>query len=150
MAKPMQETISYLLVQAAKDHRNHAAASLRELGLRIGQDMMLSQLWKEAGLTQSELVERLGVEPATVSKVLSRMESGGLASRRRDPEDARLSRVYLTERGRSLRQPVYRAWEQIEDRMLEDFTLEERILLRRLLVQARQNLSRTPRNVHPP
>jgi DNA-binding MarR family transcriptional regulator len=150
MAKPIEENVGYLLVQVAKDHRGLVGAAFRELGLRVGQDMLLSQLWREDGLTQSELVERLGVEPATVSKVLSRMEGTGVVARKRDPEDARSSRVYLTERGRSLQGPTFRAWEEIEYRMLEGFSPEDLILLRRLLARTRENLSGKPRRASAP
>ncbi|MDP9455199.1 MAG: MarR family transcriptional regulator [Actinomycetota bacterium] len=124
--------------------------AFREVGLRVGQDMLLSRLWREDGLTQSELVERLGVEPATVSKVLSRMEGAGLVARRRDPRDARSSRVYLTERGRSLREPTSQAWEEAEERMLEGFAPEERVLLGRLLARVRENLSGDPSRARTP
>ena len=124
--------------------------AFREVGLRVGQDMLLSRLWREDGLTQSELVERLGVEPATVSKVLSRMEGTGLVARRRDPRDARSSRVHLTERGRSLREPAYGVWEEAEERMLEGFSPEERALLRRLLARVRENLSGNPSRARTP
>lgn len=132
------------MVQAAKDHRGLMGIAFREVGLRVGQDMLLSRLWREDGLNQSELVKSLGVEPATVSKVLSRMEGADLVVRRRDSEDARSSRVHLTERGRSLREPTSRAWEEVEDRMLDGFDSEERVLLRRLLSRIRENLSGNP------
>ena len=132
------------MAQAAKNHRGFVGVAFREVGLRVGQDMLLSRLWREDGLNQSELVKSLGVEPATVSKVLSRMEGAGLVARRRDPEDARSSRVHLTERGRSLREPTLRAWEEAEDRMLEGFAPDERVLLRRLLSRVRENLSGKP------
>lgn len=141
MAKPIEENIGYLLVQAAKSHRSCVEIAFREVGLRVGQDMLLSQLWKQDGLTQSELVKRLGVEHATVSKVLTRMEGADLVVRRRDLQDARSVRVLLTERGRSLREPTSRAWEEVEDRLLEGFSREDSLLLRRLLVHTRENLS---------
>ena len=141
MAKPIEENVGYLLVQAAKDHRGLVGVAFREVGLHVGQDMLLSRLWKEDGLTQSDLVRSLGVEPATVSKVLSRMEGAGLVARRRDSVDARSSRVYLTERGRSLREPTLRAWEEAEDHMLEGFAPEERALFARMLSRIHENLS---------
>ena len=141
MAKPIEENVGYLLVQAAKDHRGLVGVAFREVGLHVGQDMLLSRLWKEDGLTQSDLVRSLGVEPATVSKVLSRMEGAGLVARRRDSVDARSSRVYLTDRGRSLREPTLRAWEEAEDRMLEGFAPEERAHFARMLSRIHENLS---------
>ena len=148
--RSIEENVGYLLVQAAKGHRGLVEGAFRGVGLRVGQDMLLSRLWREDGLTQSELVERLGVEPATVSKVLNRMEAAELVTRRRDVRDARSYKVYLTERGRSLREPTSRAWEEVERRMLEGFSPEERALLRNLLARVRENLSGDPSQARTP
>jgi DNA-binding MarR family transcriptional regulator len=145
----IHESIGYLLVQAAKEHRGRVSDAFSDLGIRVGQDMVLLRLWKEDGLTPSKLASRLKVEPGTVSKVLSRMEKVDLVTRRRDPEDARSFKVYLTERGRALREPVESRWQEVEDRMVEELSPEERVVLRRLLSQLRDNLS-TGTDRYPP
>lgn len=139
----VRETIGYLLVQAAKEHRGRVSNAFSDLGIHVGQDMVLLQLWGEDGVSPTELANRLRVEPGTVSKVLSRMEKVDLVTRRRDPRDARSFKVYLTENGKDLREPVNSRWEGVEDRMLKGLSPEERALLRRLLSQVRDNLSRS-------
>jgi len=139
--RPVEEGVSTLLVQLCKAHRHCVSAALAELGLYMGQDTILMQLWVEDGLNQSQLVGGCGVEAPTVTKVLQRMERAGLIERRRDPKDARISRVYLTQRGKSLRRPVYQRWKEIEERMLAVLTLAERLLLHRLLTDMRNSLS---------
>lgn len=140
----IRESIGYLLAQAAKEHRGRVSSAFSDLGIRIGQDMVLLRLWQEDGLTPSELANQLKVEPGTVSKVLSRMEKVDLLTRRRDPEDARSFKVYLTERGRALREPVESRWQEVEDRMIEVLSPEERVVLRRLLSRLRDKLSTDP------
>lgn len=105
-----------------------------------GQELILLQLWEQEGLAHSDLVERCRVEAPTVSRTLQRMEAMGFVARRQDPDDARVSRVYLTERGRALREPVERVWTDVEARSMGGFTAEERMLLRRLLLAVRHNL----------
>lgn len=141
--------ISFLLVQAAKEHRGCMEYSFSELGVRVGQDMVLLRLWKEDGLSPTELANRLRVEPATVSRVLNRMEKSELVTRKRNPEDARSFKVYLTDRGRSLQEPVSSSWNQIEAQMLEGLTRDEQVSLRRSLARVRDNLSRATPS-HPP
>lgn len=138
--KPIQETISYLIAWVGRSHRSRIDAALAELGLHVGQEIVLLQLWAENGLTQSELVERMQLEPPTLTKMLQRMEKAGLVERRRDLQDARVCRVYLTKRGYSLQEPVNRCWMTIDERLLSNLTLEEQLLLRRLLLQVRSNL----------
>jgi len=135
------ESIGYLLVQTCKAHRALAEKLWAEIGLHVGQDMILRQLWPAEGCTQSELADRLCIQPATVTKMLQRMEQTQLIERRSDPEDQRVSRVYLTEQGRSLCQPYHELWDRLEQQAIRGLSVEERLLLRRLLMQVRDNLS---------
>lgn len=145
----VRETISFLLVQAAKEHRGCMEDSFSELGVRVGQDMVLLRLWSEDGLSPTELANRLKVEPATVSRVLNRMEKAELVTRKRNPEDARSFKVYLTNRGSSLQEPVSSRWKQIEAQMLEGLTHDEQVTLRRSLSKVRDNLSRSTHSQPP-
>jgi DNA-binding MarR family transcriptional regulator len=140
--KPTSDSISYLLVQTCKAHRALAEKLWSEIGLHVGQDMILRQLWPAEGCTQSELAERLCIQPATVTKMLQRMEQTKLIRRQGDPEDQRVSRVYLTDQGRALLQPYEVAWTKLEDYLIAGLSLEERVLLRRLLIHVRDNLNK--------
>jgi DNA-binding MarR family transcriptional regulator len=73
------------------------------------------------------------------------MEKAGLVERKHDAEDQRISRVYLTQDGRALQGNVEQAWRRLEDEIFADMTLEERMLLRRLFLQMRENLMRVTR-----
>ncbi|CAN5442886.1 MarR family winged helix-turn-helix transcriptional regulator [soil metagenome] len=137
----MEETISYLLAQVCKAHRAAANEVLSETGLHVGQDLMLYSLWKECGLTQSDLAKQLCVEAPTVTKMLQRMERAELIERCVDTEDGRVSRVHITEKGRALKTTIEQAWQQLEAKTLANFTLEERLLLRRMLMHMYDNLA---------
>ena len=138
------ETTGYLLARVCKAHRGSVGDALAEVGLHVGQEMVLLHLWQRDGLTPSELAGALRVEPPTVTNMLSRMERAGLLKRCRDPEDARCTRVYLTEQGREPRAPVERCWEAVEEHALSGVTAEEEALLRDLLVRLHDNLTRKP------
>lgn len=142
MQKPITETISYLLAHVCKAHRGKGQEMLTKIELHPGQEMLLLHLWSRDGLTQSELADDLCISPATMTKTLDRMAKAGLLERRTDVEDQRISRVYLTDEGRSLQEPVEGIWHELETQSLANLTLDERILLRRLLLQVYENLSR--------
>jgi len=139
--KPLPETVSYLLAQICHSHRGYASILLAELGLHVGQEMLLLHLWQEDGLTLSQLAERLAVKPPTVTKMLERMQKAGFVECRKDAQDQRVSRVYLSQLGKDLQTPVERVWDVLEERTLTNLTLEERLLLRRLLLQVHANLT---------
>ena len=72
--------------------------------------------------------------------MLDRMEAAGLVERRQDIEDGRVSRIFLTHKGRNLNEPVREVWAELENISMANMTADERILLRRLLLQVYQNL----------
>ena len=136
------ETTGYLLARVCKAHRGSVGDALAEVGLHVGQEMVLLHLWQQDGLTPSELAGALGVEPPTVTNMLSRMERAELLERCRDPKDARCTRVYLTEKGRELREPVERRWDRVEERAFAGVSSEEKMLLRDLLTRLHYNITR--------
>lgn len=136
----MEHTISCLMAQLCKTHRNAANIMLNEAGLHVGQEMVLLQLWQQDGLTQRELAEQLCVEAPTVTRMLQRMQRCGLIERRSDPEDRRVSRVYLTERSSEMQPAVQQCWANLEARVLAGISSEERLLLHGLLTKMLANL----------
>ena len=135
------ESTAYLLAHVCKTHRNKAAELLADIDLYVGQEMFLLQLWQRDGLSLSEMAELVHVQPATASRMLDRMEAAGLVERRQDIEDGRVSRIFLTRVGRNLHDPVLDMWAELESITTADLNTDERILLRRLLMQVYQNLS---------
>jgi DNA-binding MarR family transcriptional regulator len=134
------EALGYLLVEVSKLHRRHAHQALEGLGLYRGQNFILVALAEEEGLAQAELAEKLLVRPPTISNSLERMETAGWIARRSDPDDRRISRVYLTEAGRELLDTVASIWYDLEAQTFAGLTSEQRDLLSRLLLQVRENL----------
>lgn len=114
---------------------------LNALGLYRGQPPVLRFLHAEDGLTHKVLAARLGVTPATVTKMLQRMEKAGWIQRRPDPADLRVSRAYLTEAGRAIRAEMDAVLQHLDEEAFAGFTLEERLLFRRFLLQTRDNLA---------
>lgn len=97
---PEPRSLDHLFAQVSRLHDirgNHAFADLK---LHHGQSPMLHLLIKQDGQTHSELAAARHVSAPTVSKTVQRMESSGLVMRKPDPDDERVSRVYVTDMGR--------------------------------------------------
>jgi MarR family transcriptional regulator, organic hydroperoxide resistance regulator len=142
MSDQLQGYIGYHLLQALRAHRRLAEAAFSEIGLYPGQEMLLFQLWQEEGVTQSQLVEKLCVEPPTVTKTLQRLEKAGIIERKQDPEDARVSRVFLTPKGEALKEQVQKIWRDLEARTTKNLSEVEQAFMLRLLEQITKNLSK--------
>lgn len=125
----LDETLVYRLLKVVKTYRFRIAAGLAPLGLHPGQEFLLNQLWGEDGLTQSELIARLGVEPPTVTKTLQRLERAGIVTRTQEQR----TRVHLTEQGKALREPVEAVWREADEDLRAGLSDEDRKVLDRLL-----------------
>ena len=114
MARSLLDTPTYRLLRVMGRHKALVAARLERHGLHLGQELYLAQLWQEDGLSSAELAARTGVSPPAVTKVVGGLERAGLLRRERDPSDARLVRIFLTDAGRALREPVTELWYAVE------------------------------------
>lgn len=115
----------YLVNHAARLLAHQLDASLAPLGLSTGPFPLLLHLWEQDGLTQKDLVERLGYEQPTVAATLSRMERDGLVERRPDPLDGRAQRIWLTDRGRNLQAAAQDTAQAVNGRALAGLSPQE-------------------------
>jgi MarR family transcriptional regulator, organic hydroperoxide resistance regulator len=121
-----ESPVAYLFVKLAKRLRAEFEGRLAPLGIHAGQDRLMEEIWRADGLRQGELIERLGLEPPTVTGILQRLEREGFIRRRPDPENRRVQRVYLTEEGRKLERPVRKVWSEVEKEFLANLSAAER------------------------
>lgn len=136
------DSLNHLLWQVCRLNHARAHQLFDALGVYRGQPPLLEALWERDGQTHSELAGRLHVTPATMSRMIQRMEKAGFVTRKPDPADRRVSRVWLTQAGRDIRSGIAQAIRAIEADTFAGFTVEERVLLRRFLQQLRDNLIR--------
>jgi len=110
-------------------------------GVTIGQWRFLRELWREDGISQRELSERLSMrEPSTVAAVRS-LEASGLVRRRRDTEDRRKIRIYLTPRARRLREPLLAHVRDVNAIATAGVSQKDLDTTRRVLLQLMDNLN---------
>jgi DNA-binding MarR family transcriptional regulator len=138
--QPELEALDFLLAQVCRLHHTRAQALLEGLGLYRGQPPVLRVLHEQEGMTHTELATRLRLTPATMTKMLQRMEKAGFVQRRPDSADQRVSRVYLTDAGRAIHAQALVVLGRLAEETLCDMTIEERVVLRRLLLQVLKNL----------
>ncbi|MNW05674.1 transcriptional regulator SlyA [compost metagenome] len=87
-----------------------------------------------------QIREHLKCEPPTVTNMVKSLEQNGFIYRKRDEQDARVMRIFLTDRGKELEKPVEVKWKQQQEKLLKSVSPEDRILLRQLLKQMESNL----------
>jgi MarR family transcriptional regulator, organic hydroperoxide resistance regulator len=137
----LEDNISVILAQLNREHRKRVDALLSDFGLHVGQDVLLLNVSEADGCTQNEIAECLNIQPATVTRMLQRIEKTGLIERRKDATDNRITRVYLTEAGRQQEQRLTALWKTVEADLVQGMTPAEQALLRRMLLQMVHNIT---------
>ena len=113
---------------------------LARLGLHSGQESLLKSLSAEDGMSMSDLATALGVQPPTITKMISRLAAQDYVERRVSTGDGRQAEVFLTERGRRAIAAIDKMWKRIEKTALSDIEDKDRKRLRKLLRQVERNL----------
>ena len=129
----VKDCVIFLLAKAYQRAHGAFKKRLNEYGLTPIQHLILEVLWDEDGLSASGISERLVLDQATLSCVLDRMVSGGWILKQPDPEDKRTLRICLSHKGISLKPKLTTARDQANQECLHGLTMEEKVLLKRLL-----------------
>lgn len=98
-----------------------------------GQAVCIAVLAHRGEMAQSELAEALVLSRPSVTRLLQRMERGGLVHRRTDESDQRQTLVELTPTGRELQHRMYEASADFATGTLARLSADDRADLARIL-----------------
>jgi DNA-binding MarR family transcriptional regulator len=129
------ESISYLLARVSTAHRKMLEKTAARVGLHGGQIFVLMELWKRDGLRQVDLALALAIAPPTVNKILGGLLEGDFVTRSRYEDDARSTRIFLTDKGTAARELLEAEWDILEDETTINLTDTEVIMLKQLLTR---------------
>ena len=101
---------------------------------------LLKALGDNDGQSMSDLAATLGVQPPTVTKMISRLAAQDYVERRASIGDGRQAMVFLTERGRRAIAMIDKVWKRIEKDAVAGIDDKDRKRLRKLLRQIERNL----------
>jgi MarR family transcriptional regulator, organic hydroperoxide resistance regulator len=113
----LDQQVCFALAVAARNVIGLYRPVLEPLGLTHPQYLVMLALWERSPLTVRELAGLISLEPATLSPLLKRLETAGLVTRERHPDDERALAITLTPHGRRLRQEALEVPPQIVERL---------------------------------
>jgi DNA-binding MarR family transcriptional regulator len=132
MEDPAQ--LADLLQGLTKRLRHAQAERLAPLGLTPAQERALRLITRSGEpLRMTELADRLGVVPRSVTTVVDALEAAGLVRREVDPANRRAIRLHLTERGVAVREGMREARRQAAEDLFAPLSPAERAMLAELL-----------------
>lgn len=142
MPESLKASLGYQIRVTHRDFQNQLKATISPYGVSLGMWYFLRVLWEEDGLTQRELSDRVGTMEPTTLTALRSMEKKNLIIRKRNAVDGRKINVFLSDKGRNLKDVLLPQSARIVERAVRGFSESERELLHRALIQVRENLGR--------
>lgn len=112
------------------------------LGVTSAQWRVLAWLGRRPGLKQVELAECLDVEPITACRIVDRLEESALVERRRDPEDRRAWRLFLTDKAGPLVTKLRNLGEAMAADAFSGFSDEDVATMQSLLNKIKDNVGK--------
>ena len=123
----------FLLAKAYQKAHALFKKRLAPYGLTSLQHLVLEGLWDQEGLTAAELGKLLVLDKATLSGVLERMADAGWLVKKPDADDRRVLRLHPSKKASGLKNRLIAERRKTNADLLDRFSLEERVLLKRLL-----------------
>lgn len=120
--------------------RRRLNEAIAEEGVFSGQQDIIFAIAENEGITSSELASRAGVSPATISVSVKRMEKAGLIVKKPDMDDARILRLYPTDRAKQIPANVRKKMDELELKLKQGMTEEQALEFSDLLSLAINNL----------
>ncbi|MCX7942277.1 MAG: MarR family transcriptional regulator [Dictyoglomaceae bacterium] len=140
MKEDKNNSLYSLFKEVIKEHFIRREKLLSGIKLYRGQAPVLLLLQEKEGLTQKDIVKQLKIKPSTVTLILRRMEKRGLIKRKRDEEDKRFTRIYLTREGKKFISKLKEVFDILEEECFIGFSEEEKNILKDFFKRIRDNL----------
>lgn len=129
------EDLYFELKKMMKNNFYRSRKVIEEYGLYVGQPQFLFTLYKEEGLRQKDIAERLEIQAPTVTVTVKRLEKSGFITKCVDEENKRVSRLYLTEKGRKACEELKDVMRGVHDQIFSVLTEEEKNKFKELLIK---------------
>ncbi|EMP03755.1 MarR family winged helix-turn-helix transcriptional regulator [Leptospira santarosai] len=98
---------------------------LDKLGLTYPQYLVLLVLWKKDGYSVKEIGKKLYLDSGTLTPLLKRMEDSELILRKRSEEDERSVRIFLSSKGKKLKEKA----SGVPTKLLEILEIDKKSLI---------------------
>lgn len=141
--RPVPTPIGLSLARAARVVSRSFDEALGEAGGSLPMWLVLLNLKTGQAANQRELAEAVGVTEATLTHHLNAMETAGLLTRRRDPDNRRIHVVELTDAGEAAFLRLRDAAIAFDRRLKRGMSADELATLRELLGRLAGNVAKS-------
>lgn len=135
---PLRGFVGYNLKRAYMSLHSDFVASLTHLDLKPTTFSALAIINENPDISQTDLARALSMERSNIVVMVDELQSRGLIVRNKVPTDRRVYALRTTTKGVSLFYEASLAVQRHEEKLLKDFSPEERDLLVRMLIRIQQ------------
>ena len=139
----LSRNFGFIMNDVARLMRTTFDRRVRSLGLTRSQWWVLTHLYRNDGVTQSELADTLEIEKPTLGRLLDRLEIKGWVRRESDAHDRRAKRLYLTDEVAPAMKAMRAAAAEVRREALSGLSTEEQERFVDTLLAVKGNLSGT-------
>jgi MarR family transcriptional regulator, transcriptional regulator for hemolysin len=131
----------FILHDVARLLRTTFDRRVKGLGLTRSQWWVLTHLFRNNGVNQSDLADTLEIEKATLGRLLDRLEAKSWVRRESDASDRRVKRVFLTPEVEPAIKAMRAAAANVRREALAGMSVEEQERFVNALLAVKVNLS---------
>jgi DNA-binding MarR family transcriptional regulator len=135
------DRLAHLVKHAARSFARALQMRLAVHSVSYGHWSFLRILWESEGLTQRQLSGQAGVMEPTTFSALNAMERLGYVVRKPSPTSRKEVHVYLTRKGRALKNKLVPLAEEVNEVALQDVESADIAATRRTLLAFIENLA---------
>lgn len=125
--------LGYLLRRVSNQVSGEFARSLKARSISVAEWVVLSRIASEPGITSGELTGGSSLTRGAISKIVEKLESKGLVSRASIEGDARVKKLFMTDKGADILPQLVKIADDNDRRFFDGLTDGEQQVLRRLL-----------------
>ena len=120
--------------------RYQAVRRMEDMELNPSQAGILFILNNQGRLSQRQLAGKIGITPPSMTVTLRKLEERGFITKEPDERDQRILRICLSEAGKECIEKIKSIMKDMEEILYRGFSVEERLLFQRLLLEMRENM----------
>ena len=136
----LDKYIGVIVHRADLKLNNYYQKVVNPFGITVDQWEILVILWEEEGITQKDLAEKLYKDQTNIARMLFKLERKGFVHRVTHESDRRSLRVYLTAKGKDIKDDILGPSIEAYRKTIEGLSEEEVETFRRILAVMYNNV----------
>lgn len=124
--------VCYQLKATMKKVERYIGQELNRYGVNLAQSFVLFSLLENDGATLSEIGTRAQIENSSLTTMVDKLEKEDLVERRLYPQDRRVVRLFLTDKGRETANKILSQGNYFNNYLVENMSTESSDFLKAL------------------